>query len=346
MKRAARSASAGPAADPFAERRRPALTWSTACLGTALHFESDDPQLMGLARVAFADLPRHRFGGAPPLRIRLVTVPAAGRAQRNQPAVTVPLGGHSLLAGATAGSSFVTVDAGRREALVAVARPLLRHPYHVRYELIEFAGYLLATRAQNLVPLHGACLGYGGRGILLLGDSGAGKSTLMLQALQRGLDFLAEDSVLVRPRDLAATGLANFLHLRTDSLRFLEDGRLATQIRRAPTITRRSGVRKLEIDLRGLGVRLAGRPLQLCATVFVSPRRAPDNGLLVPLAADALRRRLHAEQAYASGQEGWPRFLQQVQKQPAFELLRAAHPGTALDALAALLGAPRIRPAP
>jgi hypothetical protein len=57
---------------------------------------------------------------------------------------------------------------------------MLRFPYHARYELIEFAVFTLAARAQGLVPLHAACVGEEGRGLLLMGESGAGKSTASL----------------------------------------------------------------------------------------------------------------------------------------------------------------------
>ena len=98
---------------------------------------------------------------------------------------------------------------------------MLRFPYHTRYELIEFAVFTLASRVQGLVPLHGACVGRAGSGVLLLGPSGAGKSTVTLQCLIEGLGFLAEDSVFVVPDTLLATGVSNFLHVRADSLRWI-----------------------------------------------------------------------------------------------------------------------------
>ncbi len=97
----------------------------------------------------------------------------------------------------------------------------MRFPYHIRYELIEFAVFTLAARVQRLVSLHAACVGTGGKGVLLMGPSGAGKSTVALQCLLNGFDFLSEDSVFVAPRSMKATGIANFLHTRADSLRWL-----------------------------------------------------------------------------------------------------------------------------
>jgi hypothetical protein len=289
-------------------------------------------------RHAYAALPAHRFGArAPRLTVALVRLPApALRASRTQPPPLVPAAGGGLLAAAMAGSALMSVDAARRGALVAVSAAHLKFSYHVRYELLEFAVYLLAARAQGLVPLHAACVGRNGRGALLLGPSGAGKSTFMVESLAQGLEFLAEDSVLVQPRSLRATGIANFLHLRADSLRFVTSRALARHIRASPVIRRRSGAAKFEVDLRRPGLRLAAAPLRLRALVFLSPARARGQ-LLHPLTRELARARLLAEQPYAAGQEGWQEFLARAAQLPAFELRRAPHPRAAVAAVARLL---------
>src|SRR4029079_19173948 len=114
----------------------------------------------------------------------------------------------------------------------------------------------LATRSQQLVALHAGCVGAEGRGVLLLGPSGAGKSTLALHAALGGLEFLAEDSVFVQPRTLRATGLSAHVHTRQTGLRLIADPAVRRALRRAPSIRRRSGVRKHEFDLRGAATRL------------------------------------------------------------------------------------------
>ena len=213
----------------------------------------------------------------------------AGRGAAQPPALQ-PLAAGGIVGGALGGSSFVGVSAAQRSGLVVVAPALLRFPYHVRYELIEFAVYCLAARAQRLVPLHAACVA-GHRGAaLLLGASGAGKSTIMLHSLLSGLEFLAEDSVLVRPRGLLATGVANYLHLRADSLHFVRGTPLARAIRAAGLIQRRSGVRKYELDLRRRDFRLVRAPVRLRALVFLSARPARGGRLLRALPAARWRR--------------------------------------------------------
>jgi len=208
-----------------------------------------------------------------------------------------------------------------------------RFPYHTRYELIEFAVYTLAARVQSLVPLHAACVGNNRRGLLLLGPSGSGKSTVALQCLLQGLDFLAEDAVFVEPNSMLATGIPNFMHVRADALRWVERTRDAEAIRNSPVISRRSGVKKFEVDLRGGHYQLARTPLELGAIVFLSAAQAVGGSLLNPLSKPELLRRLTAAQAYAANQPGWAPFRRNISHLKAFELRRGRHP---LEAVAAL----------
>ena len=233
----------------------------------------------------------------------------------------------------------MALNVQQRGGLIVVPHSLLRYAYHIRYELLEFAVYVLAARVQRLVPLHAACIGRGDRGILLVGPSGSGKSTLVLQCLLAGLDFLAEDSVLVRPSGLLATGVANFLHLRPDSLRFLDSVDRSRLLRKSWHIRRRSGVEKLEIDLRRPHYRLAPAALRIRAVAFLSRRKAGARPLLMPLRKPAAQRRLAASQRYAANQPGWAKFMEQFAKLPAYELRRGTHPRESVEALRELLTA-------
>jgi hypothetical protein len=312
-------------------------------LGGHFEFETDSARLLRLVRSAYAGLAPHGFSErAPRFRIRLVLtppqpMPRAHSSRGREPPPVHALAAGGILCGAIAGAGFVTVSARERSALIVVPHELLRYPYHVRYELIEFAVYLLAARGQGLVPLHAACIGRGERGVLVMGESGAGKSTLMMQCLLAGLDFLAEDSVLIRPSGLRATGVANFLHLRPDSLRFLAPAARARLLRSAVMIRRRSGVRKLEVDLRRPAYRRAARPLRIKALVFLSTRHARGGELLVPVPRLEALRRLAASQRYAAHQPGWGTFRKRVAGLPAYELRRGSHPRASVEALRELL---------
>jgi len=342
MRAGRRRTLAAPPPDPFGEHRPGALLARMQLLGGRFEFTSDSARLLRIVHSAYAGLPPHKLPGVPPrLRLRLVlTGPARStrRAAREPPPVrTLASGG--ILCGAIDGASFVTIDVPQRAALIVVARDLLRYAYHIRYELLEFAAYVLAARVQGLAPLHAGCVGHGGQGILILGASGSGKSTLVLQCLLSGLDLLAEDSVLVTPQGLLATGVASFLHLRADALRFLDRAQRSTVRRRSAVIRRRSGVEKLEIDLRCPAFRLAATPLRIGAVVFLSSRSARGRQLLLPLRKAIMLRRLAAGQRYAARQPGWSTLRRRLCTLPAYELRRGQHPRESVAAVRALLEA-------
>jgi hypothetical protein len=329
-------------ADPFDERRPPVFHERMQLLGGQFHFETDSPRLLHIVRLAYAKLPSHRLA-VPPLhfRVRLLLaskgpVRRSAQTAREPPRVR-PLAGGGIFCGAMESANFMALTPEQRSALVVVSQDMLEFPYHIRYELLEFAVYMLASRVQRLVPLHAACVGGNGQGILLLGASGAGKSTLALHCLLEGFDFLAEDSVLVTPDGMLATGVANFLHVRADSLRFVTDASSVAVIRKSPVIRRRSGVEKFEIDLRRPQYRLAPAPQRIRAVVFISAKSAGNRPLLSPLRGAAVAELLASDQRYAASQPGWSAFASRAARLPAFELRRGQHPRQAVEALRGLL---------
>ena len=323
--------------DPFRERRREVRRATLQLLGARFVFESESAELMRLVDWAYAGLPRHTLSArVPRLAVRLVLGGSARSRNSNDPAPLAMSSGVGFLCGASPKTSMTAIYPSGRAAVVVIERELLRFPYHLRYELIEFAVFTLAARVQNLVPLHAACVGSGGRGLLLLGASGAGKSTAMLHCALAGLDMVSEDSLFVTPDTLRATGVANFLHIRRESLRFLQ-AREAAELRRSPTIRRRSGVEKLEIDLRQPRFRLASRPVELVGVVELCPRRAGAGASLAALRAHQLLARLRDSQPYARGLRSWPVFSRAVRRLPAFELRRGRHPNETVEVLQQLL---------
>ncbi|HZT04079.1 MAG TPA: hypothetical protein VFA39_17640 [Steroidobacteraceae bacterium] len=333
------------ATDPFKERPGGLLRLHRQVLGCAFEFTTESPQLMRLVRWAYDGLPRHRLS-APPARIALRLtlggrMPAEGArgAQvhaADEPGPFAMASAPGLLCAASDCSTVAVISPGERTALISVARELLQFPYHLRYELIELAVFTLAARVQGLMPLHAACVGRGSRGLLLIGDSGAGKSTAVLHCALQGLELISEDSLFVAPQSLLATGVANFLHVREESLRFLSaaDARF---IRHAPTIRRRSGVEKFEVDLRQPRFRLAPRSPRIVAVVALSAARAGSEPLLTPIARGEALARLRASQPYAASQPGWGRFATRIRALPAFELRRGRHPREAVAALEGVL---------
>jgi hypothetical protein len=315
-------------------------------LGGAFTIESTDAILHRLALEAFGGLPRHRLARKQQrFRVSLVGTDhtASWPSGAEPPRPTHSAGGGLLSATVDAGN-FAIMDLAQSRALVGISRAMLRHRYHARYELIELAVLTLASRGQALVPLHAACVGAHGSGILLMGASGAGKSTLSLHAFAGGMQLLSEDSAFIVADTLLATGAPNYLHVRTNGLRSLPDGPLRRQIRRSPTIRRRSGVRKYEVDLRAVTGRIATRPLRIAATVFLSPEPAGRRPPLRRLGRNAFLARLRREQPYAAGLDTWRRFERRIVAVPAFELRRLQDPDAAVAQLKAMLAVTESRP--
>jgi len=325
------------AADPFRERGARLLRLPLRVLGGKFEFQTTSRELMRLVRWAYAGLPAHRMpAAARRCAIRLELGDAAAPVRADEPAPLAMRSGPGMLCGASLGASAALVSAEQRTGLVIVDRDMLRFPYHVRYELIEFAVFTLAARVQGLMPLHAACVGTGRRGVLLIGASGAGKSTAVLHCALAGFDLVSEDSLFVAPDTLLATGVANFLHVRAESLRYLSSGDAAI-LRRSPVIRRRSGVEKLEIDLRQRRFRLARAPLEVIGVVDLTPQAARGEPLLQRLGPRELSRRLRASQPYAAGQRGWGAFARRIRTVPAFELRRGRHPRDTAEALRRLI---------
>ncbi|HJP98845.1 MAG TPA: serine kinase [Rhodanobacteraceae bacterium] len=324
---------------PPPEPAGPPLTTSKRVLGGFFRFESNHRELIDLVEAAYGGLPPQAFPDiTAEFRIGMRLLPRTAKSWATEPPrPRIQPEGDRIRAQIDA-SNHVLIDPARHRAQIVASEDMLQHAYHLRCELIEFAVFVLATRGIGLVPLHAACVGRNGRGLLLLGGSGSGKSTLALHGLLRGLDLLAEDAVFVHPANLLATGVPNYLHLRSDALDHVAGDAVLAWVTRAPIIRRRSGVQKLEVDLRRGYGRPAPGPLALVGTIFVSAQLAdhPD-GLLTPLHAREIGRMLEADQPNASIQPGWRRFKREIMNGGVHQLRRGRHPGDSIDALRRLL---------
>jgi hypothetical protein len=326
-------------ADPFGEHAPAPFRTRLSVLGGNFAVDSSDAALLALATEAFGGLPKHRLERRPhrfTVRLALTDHPQTWARGSAPPCPTLGAGAGLLSATVDAGN-FVVVDVAMSRALVCISGAMLRHRYHARYELIELAFLTLAARGQSLVPLHAACVGAGGHGVLLMGASGTGKSTLTLHALAAGMQLLSEDSAFVTLDSGRITGVPSYLHLPAHALRFLRSTKLRRTIERSPTIERRSGARKYEVDLRALDGEVSRTPLRLAATVFLSRRAAGQQSPLRTLEREVLLARLRREQPYASARPNWRSFERRIVDVPAYELRRPEHPDLAVALLRGLL---------
>jgi hypothetical protein len=325
------------ASDPFRERALHPFKRRVAVLGQLFCFESNSRRMLKLVDAAYGRLPAYRLRRkGKPINLRLHLSRSTYPSTKPFPPDMRMHGAMGLLCGAMDSTNYAVLNPEARTGLVVASRELLKYPYEARYQLIEFAVFTLACRGQALIPLHAACIGLNGRGLLLIGATGAGKSTLAMLCASKGMDFLTEDATFVAPQSMLGTGVTNYLHIRKDSLRYVNDQRIATLIRKSPVIRRRSGVKKYEVDLRSTGFSLADRPLEIAGIVFVTTRRN-QGALLASLPSSQAMARLLIGQAYAAAQPGWAAFARRVRKLPAYELRRGRHPLEAVVLLRNLL---------
>jgi hypothetical protein len=305
-------------------RRTPANPWlrdvampyraALNVLGTPTAFESNRRWLLRLAEHAYAGLPScGEAGDHPQVGVRLL-------ANDDQPAAAWPappaahIHADDAVVGAVFGpgdAAFCVPELGR--ALVTVSPAMRQQPYHVRYELIEFACYAIVPRRIGAVGLHAACIARDDSAFLVFGHSGAGKSTLTFACLVAGWDLIAEDSAFVT-RAGAVRGVPTFIHLMDDALGFFPGVRVTAQ-----TITRRSGRTKHEVDVRST----FGRPMRananLAGLVFLDPARA-HRPRLHPITPAQVRRRVLDMLPFGPSYEAWPEVLPLLLQRPAYVL--------------------------
>jgi hypothetical protein len=136
-----------------------------------------------------------------------------------------------------------------------------------RYQAIE---QLIAART-DLLWLHGAAAGWGGRAVVMPGTRGRGKSTLVAQLLARGWTFLTDDILPVDPHAFRVLPFPQVPAVRPDPGRDLPEGWL----RQVP---------KAEVPVND---RVSAEPLPVGALVLPHARRAGDADLAPCSAAEA-----------------------------------------------------------
>jgi hypothetical protein len=327
--------------DPFLERVPTPYRARYHLLGSPFSLASNDQRLMRLAAHAFAGLPRHHFPGtAAQLRIRLI-LRKVDEATDDGLTVGAPVlrtfGWNNVFCATMGPDTCAVISPQTRSGLIVVSERMLDFPYHLRYELLEFVVFMLAARSRSLISLHSACVALNGRGLLLLGDRGAGKSTTGFACVMDGFEFVAEDGIVVCPTTLLTSGLSTFLHLRADSLHFFQAPKLLREILKAPTIVRRSGVEKIEVDMRRTGIRLARSSVEIRAVAFLSAGNTGASSLATLLSRKQSRVELDRTQPYASALPGWQSFARRISSIPAYAVQRGKQPQDVVAALRRIL---------
>lgn len=146
----------------------------------------------------------------------------------------------------------------------------------VRYFYLEALGYSLVTE-RHLTGVHGACVSWRGRGVLLCGETQAGKSTLAYACAREGFAYTSDDgSFLLRGvSGRTVTGNPHTIRFRPSAVELFPELDASLAARRA------NGKMALEVPTRSLHLPATAARAEVECLVFL--HRQP--GAPVALAA-------------------------------------------------------------
>ena len=175
---------------------------------------------------------------------------------------------------------------------------------YFRYHFLEAAALSLISTSRAVV-VHGACVGVGGKGVLLCGDSGEGKSTLAYAGSRAGWTYVSDDSTYVPTdrEDRLAIGNCNQIRFRPSA------AELFPELAGRPITPRAAGKPSIEVrtaELPGISTMNA---VKVEHVVFLN-RKYADTQELVPLRTSAV----------------WPWFRQHLIAPPEMRGRTGSHP--------------------
>ena len=127
-----------------------------------------------------------------PLEISVTVKADSARTGMLPPAPGCTRSGSLLVQAADADNFFIT-DLKYGRAIGKITEATLRYQSYFRYHMLEGAALSMLS-ALRAVPIHGACVRVGGKGVLLCGDSGDGKSTLAFAGARSGWTYISDDA--------------------------------------------------------------------------------------------------------------------------------------------------------
>jgi hypothetical protein len=98
-----------------------------------------------------------------------------------------------MIYGVASATNFSVANSDEGWTRIVLARATERHRNYLAYFFLGCAP-LFHIAASRATPIHGACVAFHGRGILLCGDSGAGKSSLAYACARAGWTYITDDA--------------------------------------------------------------------------------------------------------------------------------------------------------
>jgi hypothetical protein len=249
---------------------------------TRLHTNS-----LAVLEAAEASLGRfEQLAAGPELRIDAVCQPGTANA------IQSPLyhARNNILTVTGDAESFAVADFASGYGYCRTTDSALRDdPAAFRYFYLDTIAYALSTEA-HYAPVHGACVAWEGRGILLCGDPEAGKSTLSYACAKSGFTYVSDDASYLfrRPQPHAmVTGNCHSFRFRPSTARLFPELGAYVAARRP------NGKLSIQVDSRHL---LPESQVRSCTGVdfliFLDRRSAATEPRLLPFPKDDAMSRL------------------------------------------------------
>lgn len=177
--------------------------------GFPVLFQTNNQEVLDAANESWGDHSK-RFP-VPQIRVQVGILPAPTHP------FTIPISRsrENLISTIADPQNFSLCDLQKGYGFCWLSEHAVRNHGYLRYYFLEAAALNLVT-AKYLTPVHGACVAWRGKGVLLCGDSGAGKSSLSFACARRGWTFLSDDaSCLLRGRQgRVVIGNPQHIHFR------------------------------------------------------------------------------------------------------------------------------------
>lgn len=109
--------------------------------------------------------------------------------------------------------NFFIADLNAGRAMGRVTPAAAECSPYLRYFFLEAAA-LCMIASMRAVPIHGACVRVGGKGVLLCGDSGEGKSTLAYAGTRAGWTYVSDDATYIPIHREDRLGIGNCRQIR------------------------------------------------------------------------------------------------------------------------------------
>ncbi len=230
--------------------------------GFPVSIHTNSQEILAAARESWHDSPK--LFSVPPLRLEVGVLPAV-----NSHPLSIPVcrGRENLICCVADSQNFFMSDLRRGFGFCWLSEHAAAHHAYLRYHFLEAAALSLVT-AKYLTPIHGACVAWRDRGVLLCGESGAGKSSLSFACARRGWTFLSDDATcLLRGREgRKVVGNPQHIHFRESALELFPD------LHRIPLRPRINGDISIELPTDSYAGIHTARETQVDFVLFLSRR--------------------------------------------------------------------------